>query len=188
MAVVAITGVMGAGKTYLAVRDKLIPFLKEGRTIVTSIAIADSCFPVIANYLGINLAELRERLIVLDNAQLVEMIQKKTLFSHPVKCPTGLIKPGYVFIPDEAWALAKKGRNTYDERFEEFVKMHRHYKDEKGRTVEIVLITQSLRQLNSDLTDVVELELKCKKQKALGKPNSFTVAYHEGGSRSASHY
>lgn len=184
MAIHAITGVMGSGKSYEAVSEKIVPALRdeEHRRIVTNIEGLST--PAIAAFIGRPEADVEARLVRIS----YERVTEPGFWYDPDAGATDtLVQPGDLVVLDEVWRYFNRGTKLPDDAMR-FFRMHRHYVGaESGLTCDVVLINQALRGIHQDIRDVVEVQFACRKLKVLGRPQNYQVLVHEGGDRNASH-
>lgn len=182
MAVHVITGVMGSGKSYEAVDQKILVALKDSKVrIVTNIS--GLSIPKIAAYLSLPEEEVASRLIAVD----YEAVMAPGFWYDPEEGATDTtIQPGDLVVLDEVWRYFNRGIKIPPEVMR-FFRMHRHYVGEETNTsCEIVLLNQSLRGLHADIKDIVEVQFVCRKLKALGRVNTYQVQIKEPGIRTPS--
>lgn len=168
MPITAYTGLPGHGKSYGVVEHVILPALRAGRMVVTNLALRAD---VVA-------AEYPEaKLFPFDVAAIC---------AEP-----GLIKaaalPGAVVVIDEAWRLwpqGMQGKNV-PEPFRAFLAEHRHNVDADGNSMQVVLVTQDLKQLASFARALIEETYRVRKLVALGASKSFVVDVYAGAAVSA---
>lgn len=166
--IVAYIGLPRHGKTHTAVMDQAVPALFQGRRVVTNV-------PLIEEELRAWCEEKRGTF-----GEIVQ-ISNDELAGDPegtlAKCT-----PGSVVMIDELWRFLPAGLKTKDapqcwkSLFAEFG----HRVDEKGRMMQIVLITQSLEQLASFAYALVERTMLVTKLTAIGAPTRFRIASYSG--------
>jgi len=154
MAVVLYSGLPGAGKSYSVVEYVLLPALKAGRAVYTNIEL--------------NIAELAQANI------------KPQLMSLPEPGESdawGAIAPGAVVVIDEAWQYWASGQKASNipQGEKEFFAMHRHKQDSKGRSQQVVLVTQNPEQLASYVRGLVDTHMRASKLDAVGASNRFRL-------------
>lgn len=174
---------MGAGKSYEAVAEKLVPCLKnEGpRRVVTNIEGLNR--DKIAEYTRLTRAEIDERLITVD----YERVAQEAFWYDPERAePRSVVQPGDLVVIDEAWRYFNRNEKLSDETMR-FLRMHRHYVGASGHTCDVVLLNQALTGLHRDVRDVVELTIQCRKLKQLGQPTRYQARLIEGRERKPSH-
>lgn len=182
MAVHVIAGVMGSGKSFESVKEKILPALLAGQRVVSNISGLNHA--AIAEYLQKPLEEIQRLLIVIQD----EEISRPDFYPADESDFSSIVKPGDLLLLDEVWKFYKKGTALTD-RCMTFFRMHRHWSNEEtGLTTEIVLCIQSVRGLHPDIRDVVEVRFQCRKMKILGTPDKYQVWLYEGDERKASHH
>lgn len=195
MAVHVIAGVMGSGKSYEAVKEKILPAVKSGQRVVTNIHGLNH--QLIAEHLKLSLADVQARLIVVSDADILVKSSNKDgapLVLNDAVLPADendnstLIQPGDLVVLDEVWQVFPKGVSL-SPRIMTFFRMHRHWVSaETNLTTDIVLCIQSIRDLHADIRSVVEVRFQCRKMKIIGRPDKYQVWLYEGDSRTASHH
>jgi zona occludens toxin len=182
MAVHAITGVMGSGKSYEAVSEKIVPALKNeaDRRVVTNIEGLNTA--EIAKYIGKPEAEVEVRLVRIS----YERVSEAGFWYDPESgAIETVVQPGDLVVLDEVWRYFNRTDKLPADAMK-FFRMHRHYVGtDSGLTCDVVLINQSFRGIHSDIRDVVETQFACRKLKALGRPQNYQVSVIEGGERKA---
>lgn len=203
MAIHAITGVMGSGKSYEAVSEKIIPALRDDdhRRVITNIEGLD--FEAIAAFVNRPVENIRSRLIAISYERVSEPGfwydpegGDAPVITTPPHCETSrpvppaldtLVQPGDLVVLDEVWRYFNRGDKLPADAMR-FFRMHRHYVHEtSGHTCDVVLINQALRGIHQDIRDVIEVQFACRKLKVLGRPQNYQVFVHEGGERKPSH-
>ncbi|MDR7334282.1 zonular occludens toxin domain-containing protein [Roseateles asaccharophilus] len=185
MAIHAITGVMGSGKSYEAVSEKIVPALRDeaARRVVTNIE--GLSVPAIAAYINKPESEVEARIVRISYDRVSE-----PGFWYDPEHGSGsetVVQPGDLVVLDEVWRYFNRGDKLPEDAMR-FFRMHRHYVSEQsGLTCDVVLINQSFRGIHQDIRDVVELQFQCRKLKALGRPQNYQVLLLEGGERKPSH-
>lgn len=186
MAIHAITGVMGSGKSYEAVSEKLVPALRDSDTRRVVCNIEGLNVQAIADYINKPVEDVDARLVRVD----YERVTKPGFWYDPEGTPAVLdsvVQPGDLVILDEVWRYFNRGVKLPEDAMR-FFRMHRHYAHaDSGDTCDVVLINQALRGIHQDIRDVVEVQFACRKLKALGRPQNYQVFVHEGGERKSSH-
>lgn len=183
MAIHAITGTMGSGKSYEAVSSKIVPALKneEHRRIVTNIE--GLSIPAIAAYIGKDEAEVEARLIRVSYTRVSE---PGFWYDPETGASETVVQAGDLVVLDEVWRYFKRSDKLPEDAMR-FFRMHRHYIGEKsGLTCDVVLINQAMRGIHADIRDVIEVQYACRKLKAIGAPKWYQVSVIEGGERTVS--
>ena len=203
MALHAITGVMGSGKSHEAMKEKICPVLKDDdtRRVVTNIEGLN--YEAIAEYVGRPLEDIQRRLVHVSYDRVGEPAfwHDPEGGEHAVKtqgpavstvaptppCVDSVVQPGDLVVIDEMWRYFNRGVKLPEDAMR-FFRMHRHYSDPvTGHTCDVVLINQSMRGIHQDIRDVIEVQFNCRKLKVLGRPQNYQVFVIEGGERNASH-
>lgn len=164
MAITAYTGLPGSGKSHSVVEHVILPALKAGRCVVTNVAMhwdkVREAFPD---------GDLRE--ISPDALKAAGFGEIDELLPH-----------GCVLVLDEVWRVWPQGLKAADvsEAHKELLAMHRHRKDAKGRSMEVVLVTQDLSQLARFARDLVDETFRTVKLSSVGADNRYRVDVYRG--------
>lgn len=188
-------GIPGSGKSYEAVVMHVLPSLRAGRRVITNLPLQVALFEALdPAYVG--LIELRTRsqpvlgiwdaegiddkgngqAFKLADVRHFEAIKNVPVFGsvwdyysdwkHPV---TGV---GPLFIIDEAH-LALPVVNTHQEVIE-WYKLHRHF------NADVLLATQSFRDINQPVARLMAMLIRCRKADILGRKDSYIRKVHAG--------
>lgn len=162
-------GLPGSGKSYNTVLHQILPALRSGRRVATNI-------PLNLEAVQAELAKLPEE----KRGFLVEF-DVQELEQEPARifdCCT----PGTVFVIDEVWRLFPAGKRAdkVPEPFRKLLAEHRHMKDAKGDTCQIVLVTQDLAQISAFARQLVEQTFIHTKLSSVGLSKSFRVDIYNG--------
>lgn len=183
MPIKAYVGMPRAGKSYEVVVNVILPALRQGRRVVSNIA-------------GLKYDEFCQILFREGFAQ--EQIGELVLIKHDqVKDPyfwrtdtdqeegrETFLQPGDQLALDEIWRFFKK-RGEIHERAMNFFRMHGHMTHpQTGYTCEIALITQSVRDINENIKDVVQETFQMVKNTKIGSDKSYIVHVFARGSTS----
>lgn len=150
-------GVPGSGKTYESVSSVVIPALKSGRTVVSTIdgltqERVDAYFK----------SESHGKLLPFKNEDVTDSWWSS-------------LPPGALVVVDEAWEVLGTNRSP-SQAVLTFFRMHRHFVDpDSGVSCDILLITQTATDLHKSIRDVVETSLRFVKLKAIGRADSYKV-------------
>lgn len=171
MAITAYTGIMGSGKSYEVVENVILPAVASGRRVVTNIA-------------GLQLDEIdaycRDVLGSQDPGSIV--VVDENAVSSPAFFPPAqesIVQGGDVVVLDECWRWFASGDKLRPDHME-FVRMHRHYTAADARSCDLVLIVQSITDLNRSIKVVVEQTFVMSKLKAVGAPTKYRVDVYQG--------
>lgn len=183
MAIKAITGLQGSGKTYETVLRVVVPAIKEGRRVVTNISGLQPAS--IAAFLDLDDHERVEKLIHVFTQQRISepdffpvLTSDGSMWDESVP---SVVVPGDVVIIDEAW-------HSFGDAFDQkklprhfaFLREHRHYVSTAGHTCDIHFLTQDINDLHRTVRRVVELTTYAKKPKELGITNAYIVDLYRG--------
>lgn len=170
-----IAGKPGGGKSYEAVKNHVIPALKEGRRVVTNLPLQIEHF--VAVY-----GEQVRNLIVLVTYDYHDYGNQKPfsriedwLEHQDWKNEKG---QGVLFVIDEAHlslpSRMQKGSGLDITKVLEFLSMHRHY------GFDVLLITQNFKKIHADIRDMVQLVYRCIKKSMFGQDDEYIIKVHEG--------
>lgn len=162
MAITAIVGRPGHGKSYSATEIAILPALSEGRPIYTNIPLRDETIASVYPWAKVHYVELsQEQLNTPDFWQF---------------------EPGALVILDELWRVWPSGlkANKIPVFQLAFIKEHRHRTDEKGRWQDIVLVTQNLSDIAPAVREMVETTVMCSQLQDLGATGWFVREYFTG--------
>lgn len=189
-------GIPGSGKSYEAVVMHVLPALTAGRRVITNLPLLVPVLEAInPDYVGLVELRMKSRPVLGTwDAEAVDDKGNGTAFTlyepgqsdvapanvsvfgsvwdyysdwkHPI---TGL---GPLFIVDEAHlALPVIGTN---QEVIEWYKLHRHF------NADVLLCTQSFRDINQPIARLLAILIKCRKADILGKPKSYIRKVHAG--------
>lgn len=163
MSILAYVGLPGSGKTYGVVANQVLPALRDQRKVVTNL-------PLKAEL-------LREVIPGCD----IKLVSTDEIAQNPEGIDE-LFPAGSVAIIDECWRLWPAGLKVdrIPEAYKSFLAEHRHRVDEKGRSTQIVLVSQDLAQLAAFARQLVEQTFVHRKLGALGMRGRYTVGVYEG--------
>jgi zona occludens toxin len=184
MAETVYTGIQGSGKSYEVVRGIIIPNVASGRRIVTNIAglNVDEIKKYAVNKLGGDPGHLGE-IVKITN----EDVTKKNFF--PVENQDNsvcIVQGGDIVILDECWRWYVTGENLPEGHLT-FFRMHRHFTHpDSGQSCDIVLIVQSIGDLQRKIRATVEKSFLMKKHKDLGLENRYLVMIFSGNRQTKS--
>lgn len=162
MAITAIVGRPGHGKSYSATEIAIIPALSEGRPIYTNIPLRDETIESVYPWAKVHYVELsQEQLNTPDFWQF---------------------EPGALVILDELWRVWPSGlkANKIPVYQLAFIKEHRHRTDENGRWQDIVLVTQNLSDIAAAVREMVETTVMCSQLQDVGASGWFVREYFTG--------
>ena len=178
MALTAYCGVMGSGKTYEVVENVILANLAIGRRIVTNIAGLDSekINAYLVNVRSVPFASLGQIVPVAN-----EDVSKFDFFPREgLKDQTSIVQPGDIVILDECWRWYATGEKLLDSHML-FFRMHRHFvNSSSGVACDVVLIVQSIDDLQRKVKAVIEKTYLMKKHKDLGMPDRYVVSIYTG--------
>ncbi|MBU9542858.1 zonular occludens toxin domain-containing protein [Burkholderia multivorans] len=183
MAINLITGLMGGGKTFQAIKYMLIPAYAKGRKIITNIKGIDIeklnayCIKhfkvkeedfgqiVLVNDNQINNSNFYPVLIDINNHEVIDDSQS-------------VVKSGDVVIIDEAGQFYREKQSKENIKF---FTMHRHFTDKDGLSTEIVMIVQDLSLINRAIKAITATTYRTKKLGLLGLNKTYRLSVYDGG-------
>jgi zona occludens toxin len=175
MAVTAYVGEPGSGKTYEVVSEVVLPALREGRRVVSNIR--GLHFDEMKAYLMVECAVPEERI---GELHLVDVEDPgKPDFFYTETNQGAVVRPGDLVVLDECWRWFGKGMVINKAMFE-FFRMHRQYVDAKGVSCDVVLISQSIQDIDRKVLVVVEKHFRMEKYKAFGSKKRYSVEMFNG--------
>jgi len=144
-------GTPGSGKSYYAVADYLLPWLRAGRRLYVAVD-------------GFYL----DRLALFEGRPLSELQQQVTLWYDRSLIPALLpsIEPGSAVCLDEAQTIFRAKEKVPGEILR-WLETHRHY------GVDLLLMAQDYRQLTSGVTRLVESTIKFRRMERFGMRRRF---------------
>lgn len=167
MAIWAYVGLPRQGKSYNVVSEQIIPALKQGRRVATNIPLVE--------------AELRRRGCT---GEIVQLDQNKLASKEASDVEEELAKctPGAVCVFDEVWRYLPQGLQAkhLPQAWTSLFAEHGHRVDEKGRMMQIVLVTQDLSQIAAFARSLVERTCVVTKLTVVGADNNFRVDVYQG--------
>ena len=175
MAVTAYVGEPGSGKTYEVVTEVVLPALREGRRVVSNIR-------------GLHYAEMKAYLMVdcavpeakIGELHLVDVEEPgKPEFFYTETNPKAVVRPGDLVVLDECWRWFAKGMPINRAMFE-FFRMHRQYVNDKGVSCDVVLISQSIQDIDRKVLVVIEKHFRMEKYKTFGSKSRYSVEMFNG--------
>ena len=139
-------GTPGSGKSYYAVADYLLPWLRAGRRLYVAVD-------------GFYL----DRLALFEGRPLPDLQQQITLWTERTAIPSLLlsIEPGSAVCLDEAQTIFRAKEKVPGEILR-WLETHRHY------GVDLLLMAQDYRQLTSGVTRLVESTIKFRRMERFG--------------------
>jgi zona occludens toxin len=162
MAITAIVGRPGHGKSYSATELAILPSLREGRPIYTNI-------PLKLDTINRDFPDCK--------INYVDLSQQSVNDSE-----FWAFSPGAIIVLDELWRVWPSGTkaNAIPEAQKSFIKEHRHRTDDNGRWQDIVLVTQSLSDIAATIRDMTETTVLCLQLNELGANGWFVREYYNG--------
>jgi len=144
-------GVPGSGKSYHAVCEKFLPWVKQGRRLY--IAVNGIYLDRLALFTGIELPVLEQQITIWKDS--VEVLQA---FPH--------VEPGSAVIIDEAQTVFRSMQKV-EPGLLRWLETHRHY------GVDILLMSQDFRQMSQGVTRLIEATVKFRKLAFVGLSKKY---------------
>lgn len=165
MSILLYTGRPGAGKSYSAISNVIIPAIKAGRTVVTNVVLKKS--EIYSEYPDAQIMTLDDELSFND----VERVFNQ-----------GNFPAGSVFVIDECSEFFPSGQkqSNLKETVLQFFTKHRHSVGMLGKTSEIVLMTQAASQLSAWLRVLIDTQYNHVKLDKHGFAGAFRVDVYDG--------
>ncbi len=144
-------GVPGSGKSYHAICEKFLPWVKQGRRLY--IAVDGIYLDRLALFTGIELSVLEQQITLWKDS--VEVLQA---FPH--------VEPGSAVIIDEAQTVFRSMQKV-EPGLLRWLETHRHY------GVDILLMSQDFRQMSQGVTRLIEATVKFRKLAFVGLSKKY---------------
>jgi zona occludens toxin len=162
MAILALVGLPGTGKSYGAVENYILPALEKGRRVTTNIPLDQERID----------KEYPDKLSLFDSSD----IEANPDWFQEV------FEAGALLVIDEVWRLWPSGlkANQMHEQHKSFLAEHRHMVGDDNFSTEIVLIVQDLANIAAYPRSLVETTFRTVKLTAVGKENRFRTDIYEG--------
>jgi zona occludens toxin len=150
-------GLPRSGKSYEAMKERIVPALKERRAVVAYVEGigSDEARQKIADLAGITLDECRQLLTALTREECAR------IEDHSV--------PNALYVLDEAQNFWPNGREKLNEKLTKFITEHGH----EGQ--DLVLMGQDLRDVHSMWRRRCEMKFVFLKLSAIGAEGSYSV-------------
>jgi zona occludens toxin len=144
-------GVPGSGKSYHAICEKFLPWVKQGRRLY--IAVDGIYLDRLSLFTGIDLEQLEQEITLWKDS--VEVLQA---FPH--------VEPGSAVIIDEAQTVFRSMQKV-EPGLLRWLETHRHY------GVDILLMSQDFRQMSLGVTRLIEATVKFRKLAFVGLSKKY---------------
>jgi zona occludens toxin (predicted ATPase) len=144
-------GVPGSGKSYHAICEKFLPWVRQGRRLY--IAVDGIYLDRLALFTGIELSVLEQQITIWKDS--VEVLQA---FPH--------VEPGSAVIIDEAQTVFRSMQKV-EPGLLRWLETHRHY------GVDILLMSQDFRQMSQGVTRLIEATVKFRKLAFVGLSKKY---------------
>ncbi|HDZ5415938.1 TPA: assembly protein [Vibrio harveyi] len=164
----AIVGRPGGGKSYEAVTYHVIPAIEQGRKVITNLTLNVDHFCKIFG------EHVRDLIQVVDGQldNFGSMSRPFSALSDYQDEWRNASGQGPLYVIDEAH-MSLPNRKISVEVLE-WYSMHRHY------GVDLILVTQSIKKIHTDIKEMVEVTYRCTKNTALGSNTSYTKKVQDG--------
>ena len=170
-----ISGKPGGGKSYEAVKNHVIPAIKDHRRVVTNLPLN------VSHFVAVYGEHVRGLIVKVeydfhDYGSLKPFSRIEDWLKHQDwKNDKG---QGVLFVIDEAHlslpSRMQKGAQQDITKVLEFLSMHRHY------GFDVLLITQNFKKIHADIRDMVQLVYRCIKKSMFGQDDEYIIKVHEG--------
>jgi zona occludens toxin len=144
-------GVPGSGKSYHAICEKFLPWVRQGRRLY--IAVDGIYLDRLSLFTGIELSVLEQQITIWKDS--VEVLQA---FPH--------VEPGSAVIIDEAQTVFRSMQKV-EPGLLRWLETHRHY------GVDILLMSQDFRQMSQGVTRLIEATVKFRKLAFVGLSKKY---------------
>ena len=144
-------GVPGSGKSYHAICEKFLPWVKQGRRLY--IAVDGIYLDRLSLFTGIELSTLEHQITLWKDS--IEVLQA---FPH--------VEPGSAVIIDEAQTVFRSMQKV-EPGLLRWLETHRHY------GVDILLMSQDFRQMSQGVTRLIEATVKFRKLSFVGLSKKY---------------
>jgi zona occludens toxin len=144
-------GVPGSGKSYHAICEKFLPWVKQGRRLY--IAVDGIYLDRLSLFTGIELSVLEQQITLWKDS--IEVLQA---FQH--------VEPGSAVIIDEAQTVFRSMQKV-EPGLLRWLETHRHY------GVDILLMSQDFRQMSQGVTRLIEATVKFRKLAFVGMSKKY---------------
>jgi len=144
-------GVPGSGKSYHAICEKFLPWVKQGRRLY--IAVDGIYLDRLSLFTGIELQTLEQQITLWKDS--IEVLQA---FQH--------VEPGSAVIIDEAQTVFRSMQKV-EPGLLRWLETHRHY------GVDILLMSQDFRQMSQGVTRLIEATVKFRKLAFVGMSKKY---------------
>ena len=144
-------GVPGSGKSYHAICEKFLPWVKQGRRLY--IAVDGIYLDRLSLFTGIDVETLAQQITLWKDS--VEVLQA---FPH--------VEPGSAVIIDEAQTVFRSMQKV-EPGLLRWLETHRHY------GVDILLMSQDFRQMSQGVTRLIEATVKFRKLAFVGLSKKY---------------
>lgn len=175
MAVIIITGTMGAGKSYTAVRDFIIDGLADGRRVVTNLA--GVSMEKIADAFGWE--KIRGDMVITNGRKIfAEEAWPKVNDNGEILQPGGVINGGETVLIDECALLFERGKREPPSWIHRYLVMHRHLPEPANRGVlagrprvsgDVVFIAQEIGHIPESVRKLCSRWVHCRNMSYMSK-------------------
>lgn len=161
MAIYALVGKSGHGKSYSALELFILVALRQGRIVYTNIPLRDKILDDFPN----------AQLYSIDYS---DYEKDRTYWEK--------LENGALVVLDELYLIWPAGTSVAKIRKEDlvFIKQHRHRKDSSGRIMDIVFVTQNLGDVAKSIYEMAETTIMCSQLMDVGMADRFRRDYYKG--------
>jgi zona occludens toxin len=166
MSIYAYVGMPRSGKSYSAVENQILPAVKAGRKVVTNIPLNRDAW----DKLGI--PNVQQLLVDFPLSRVKG--DPDTIYEY--------VTPGCLFVLDEVWNLWPSGEkvNKVPDAYKKLLAEHGHMVDEKGDSMQIVLVVQDLGNIGAFAQRLVEMTFVHTKLTMVGMSGTFRTDIYQG--------
>lgn len=190
--ITGLEGIPGSGKSYEAVTYHVLPALKSGRKVITNLPLNVEAFaaidPAYASLIEVRTRPL-PRLGDWDASNIAEREAFQLWTDREPEPPgegvfpfgtvwdyystwTGAKGEGPLFVIDECHVAFP--RDETPDQVVQWFKLHRHF------NVDVLLMTQSFRDINQPIAQLLATLIKCRKADILGRADKYIRKVHAG--------
>lgn len=190
-------GIPGSGKSYEAVVYHVLPMLQQGRKVITNLPLLVEVFAAIdPAYVPLIELRRRPRLVMgtwnadaMDDSGTGNAFQLQADVSLHHAPSEGVSVFGHVWDFYSTWKHPETGQGPIfiidechlalpvlgtDKQVVEWFKLHRHF------NADVLLMTQSFRDINQPIARLMGMLIKCRKADILGKKDHYIRKVHAG--------
>jgi len=168
-------GVQGSGKSFEIVKNVIVPALRDThRRVVANIDGLNA--DAISEFLG---KDVRDRVILYEDEDIIKPGFIPTAKEVDDAYSEATVQPGDLLIVDEAARYFGSSKKP-PEHVIDFIRMARHYTDDHGMPVNVVIAAQALNMIHKDLRSMLATVTRCRKHIDVGQPDRYVVHVYSG--------